>query len=329
MSCPMMIQESWINKLGSKYIIDLDLRTPGSTVLVSGMGRSGTTWIAGLINWNNLYREIFEPFHPYSVRTAKPFGYLQYISPETSDPTLVTAARKILSGRVRSEWTDSHNSRLFSTKRLIKDIRTNLMLAWLKRIRPNMPIVLVMRHPLSVISSWAKLGWGIESGGQESDFHRIVSQENLMIDFPLIEKALFRIDQDSYFERLLLVWCILYYVPLNQLKKGEYLLSAYENYIFTPKSEIEKLFRYLGERYDKSKIAQALTTESRTNFLGRSHEKAPGQRMCDWKTEFNSLKIGRAKEILDIFGLDIFYHTCNDVVDINQCLDLFNSRKSP
>src|SRR5262245_3197724 len=35
--------------------------------LVSGTRRSGTTWLADVINFDNHYRYMFEPFHPKEV----------------------------------------------------------------------------------------------------------------------------------------------------------------------------------------------------------------------------------------------------------------------
>ncbi len=54
---------------GKKPLIDFnDYR---QTVFVSGVGRSGTTWVANIINYANDYRFMFEPFHPQRVDVVR------------------------------------------------------------------------------------------------------------------------------------------------------------------------------------------------------------------------------------------------------------------
>ena len=45
------------------FHIDLNY-SPSNTVLIAGSGRSGTTWLSEILNYNNDYRSIFEPFYP-------------------------------------------------------------------------------------------------------------------------------------------------------------------------------------------------------------------------------------------------------------------------
>jgi len=43
-----------------------------SLVFVAGTGRSGTTWLAQLLNANDQFRLIVEPFHPeFGVRVTR------------------------------------------------------------------------------------------------------------------------------------------------------------------------------------------------------------------------------------------------------------------
>ncbi len=50
-----------------------------NTVWIIGDGRSGTTWLGDIINWKKNYREMFEPFHPNKVKSAKPYTLHQYM----------------------------------------------------------------------------------------------------------------------------------------------------------------------------------------------------------------------------------------------------------
>ena len=87
------------------HFIDFDI-SGDSTILISGMGRSGTTWLSEIINHDNKYRDIFEPFNPNKVPYAKEFKYIQYLNNENKDLKLSNTAKSILSGKIRSNWTD-------------------------------------------------------------------------------------------------------------------------------------------------------------------------------------------------------------------------------
>src|SRR5437870_3848637 len=75
---------------------------PEDTFFMAGTGRSGTTWIAEVLNHDHAYRYLHEPFRPGRVRATKPFLPRQYLRPDDRDPRYVEPARAILSGRVRS-----------------------------------------------------------------------------------------------------------------------------------------------------------------------------------------------------------------------------------
>ncbi len=46
-----------------------------------GDGRSGTTWVSSLINFDSHYREMFEPFHPAMVGEMDFLLPHQYVRP--------------------------------------------------------------------------------------------------------------------------------------------------------------------------------------------------------------------------------------------------------
>ena len=113
-------------------------KTPSveNTVLLCGSGRSGTTWLANIINNDNLFRYMFEPFHPEQVSIVKHFNSRQYLRASNKKEEFLLPATRILSGRVRNLWIDRYNKKIFPKRRLIKDIRINFLLkCFHKRVR--------------------------------------------------------------------------------------------------------------------------------------------------------------------------------------------------
>src|SRR3712207_1571273 len=120
-----------LRKVRSQLFIDYN-RDYTASILLAGAGRGGTTWVSDIINYQNEYRYIFEPFHPYKVPvSARKFRNRQYLRPDNKDPHFLKPAQAIFSGRVRSWWSDRYNKRHISDRRLIKDIRVNLLLKWI------------------------------------------------------------------------------------------------------------------------------------------------------------------------------------------------------
>jgi hypothetical protein len=286
----------------------MDIGKKDSSILVVGMGRSGTTWGADIINYKNDHRILFEPFFPARVKEAKGFEYVQYLNPSCEDGELIGRARQILAGVPRNPWVDRDNQRVLYTRRIIKDIRCNLMLGWLKKVSPRIPIVMVVRHPLQVVHSWQKLGWGLEANGQRSDFEIITSQELLLSDFPIIERALREIDAQNPFERILFEWCVFHHTPLKQLRKGEAWILFYENLLIDPDAEIGALFRYLQKPVDIQQVLSRLGKDSSTNFRERNFRAERDSLLRGWRRHFSPEQIDKAQSLLTLFELDHLYN---------------------
>ena len=304
------------NKLAAlKYAITspfLDIGRAKDSILLIGMGRSGTTWIANIINHDKSYRILFEPFFPSLVQEAEGFEYIQYMHPLENNPALAKKAKAILSGKPRSLWVDRDNSGMLYRRRIIKDIRCNLLAGWLKIIAPHLPIVLLIRHPLQVAASWRKLGWGVEALGEQSDFEIITSQHRLLKDFPELQAIAKQIDPNKFLDNVIFLWGIFHIVPLRQLQQNEMYCLFYEHLLTQPIKECEKLFDYLHKPFSWEQVKKSVTHESSTNFQKRNLSQDKHLLLNGWKKEFSNEDIHRAGGILSMFGLDTIY-------DVNGC----------
>ena len=122
----------------------IDTGNQNNTVFIAGSGRSGTTWLMELINRNNVYRVMFEPFHTKNNELLNNWNYRQYIRSNENNEKYLKPASRILKGRIRNPWVDQFNHKIFATKRIIKDIRANLFIHWLKINFPNIKITLCL-----------------------------------------------------------------------------------------------------------------------------------------------------------------------------------------
>lgn len=267
------------------------------TVFVAGSGRGGTTWLAEMIlRLDGGYRYVFEPFFPARVPLARPFGYRRYVRPGDQPPELLDSANRVLSGWTRGPWTDRFNRRLVARRRLVKEIRANLFLGWLAVNFPQMPVILLLRHPCAVALSRMKLGW-------RSRLEEFAAQPDLVEDFlsPVLEET--RLSTE--FERHVFAWCVENLVPLTQLGRGQAHLVFYENLCQSPEEELRGIFEYLGSGPVK------VPTEALRSPSAQSREESAvisgGDRIQGWQSELSGDQTRRATQILAAFGLDAVY----------------------
>jgi hypothetical protein len=274
-----------LSRLLGMLHVDLD-RDHRNSVFIAGSGRSGTTWVSEIVNHRNGYRLVFEPFHPGKVGICGNFRRKQYLRPDDRREEYLEPARTVLTGGLRSTWTDRFNRKFVARRRLIKDIRANLLLGWMRENFQGMPIVLLLRHPCAVAASRLALGW-------KDNLSETMDQEQLVEDFLLPVEAEIRGARDD-FERHVFSWCIENYVPLRQFGPGEIHLSFYENFLAQPDDEVRRLLAFLGEDFD-GRVYHAL------------RRKGEGPSVDAWRRSVSDSRLERTIEILGLFGLDRVY----------------------
>ena len=273
--------------------VDLGKGDHKDSVFLAGSGRSGTTWLSGIIKHGGGYRYVFEPFNPRKVGAFEHFNSKQYLRPDDAREEFLGPARLALTGALRDSWTDRFNTKIFARRRLIKDIRANLLLAWMRANFPGMPIVLLLRHPCAVVASRLALGW-------RDNLDETMDQEELVEDFLLPVEDEIRAASDD-FERHLFLWCIDNFVPLKQFRPGEIHLTFYENLLADPETELKSLFDFLGETLDED----VLDDLWRPSPLSRKGTPVPS--LEGWRAHVGANELERAGEILNLFGLDRVY----------------------
>jgi hypothetical protein len=304
------------------------------TVLVAGSGRSGTTWLSTLINHDNEHRFIFEPFHPEKVAACEPFHRKQYLRPEDDRAIYLEAAEKILSGKLRSRWADRFNRKPVARRRLVKDIRTSLLLGWMRRHFSGMPIVFILRHPCAVADSRLRLGW-------RDSLEEVMSQKQLVEDHLAPFEAEILAAEDP-FERSVFLWCIENYVPLRQPGAEKLHVVFYEHLVSDPEKELSPLLGLPeGKRPEGEEPNSAIPSRQTPPYKGRppshplsegadpSPERIPPKgippkrlrgsegarsptepdaaRAFGWTERVGEGRRKRAAEITRLFGLDLIY----------------------
>lgn len=268
-----------------------------NTIFLAGTGRSGTTWISDVINYDNAYRFIMEPFSARHVPISHSFARRPYIRPADTSQRYLGPANTILAGTFRNAWTDYYNRRLLSDKRLIKEIRAHCFLHWLHCRFPSIPKVLLLRHPCAVAHSWMNVSW-------TDDLDAFLGQPELMADF--LEPFRDRLEKTSDpFDRIILHWCVENWIPLQQFRRGEIHLAFYEEFCSRPESALKGLFEHLDRPIGDGVFAKLRTPSSQVRKCSAILINA--STTDSWRQFVSRTQLRRALEILSWFGLDAIY----------------------
>lgn len=276
---------------------------PAKSILIAGAPRSGTTWLAEMLNHANDYRVIYEPFNRNFVPLCRDFSGIQYLRPDDNNIRYLHPARAIFSGRIRGPWVDRHNRRRFAQRRLIKDVRSNLMLKWVRVHFPEMPIVFLVRHPCAVALSRVSIN------ANDDVTQRVFFQQEALLADHLAPFAKEIGWIDTPFQRHIMIWCIQNLVPFAQLNKGDAYLAFYENLIVNPMEEFQKLFSFLKQPFDAAALEQRLGKPSATAFKkGRVATMPSADSIVgSWRKKLSADELAAARRITTLFGLDQIY----------------------
>ena len=269
------------------------------TILVVGTGRSGTTWLAETLSNFLGFRLIFEPFHQKITSKITKLKLTRYIPPDFENQSYYKIFKWILGGNIKNRWVDNNNRVFKSESRIIKSIRLNLTLKWIKTQFPEIPIILILRHPCGVVSSRKVLGW------EGSRLDLILEDDKLiekhLKDYLNIIKA-----SNDLIQRNALVWCIETYIPLKIMKKNELIITTYEKLITNFDKELKRILsRILKPKNLNSNrnIKNFISVQANKNsaIIKENHP------LEVWKHRLNQNEINKILNLVKEFSLDHIY----------------------
>lgn len=274
------------------------------TIWLVGDGRSGSTWLSDLINWDRRYREIFEPFHPYIVKRAKNFSLFQYLRPsEGLDSDLGVFLKAVFSGEFKHLRADVSQPRLFYDGLLVKDIFANLLIPWANVNVPEVKKVLLIRNPFAVALSKQRL----KSWTWLTEPAALLEQSSLHTDYLVPFENIIRSVSDDFIERQILIWSIVHYVPLMASNSNDIYIIFYEDLVSSPIEELGRLFAFLGkDDTQEEMLLEKIYKPARTS---KKFEQVLSRKSLvdSWKDELSAQQIDRGMKILGYFHLDVLY----------------------
>lgn len=271
-----------------------------------GEGRSGTTWLANMINADGRLLERFEPFHPHENPRFKDYPLMAYCRPGTRDDTLETELSQVFRARYVDPWVDQAQPlRLTYRGILVKDVFASLIARWtVERIAGIKPILL-MRNPFAVARS--KLAH--DEWIWIRDVAAFLNDRDLVADHLADKTAALQplVGGASLFLTHIASWAVVHHVLLRQFARGDIHVVFYEDAVARPAEVAEGIERFLGQKG----LAEAMTRsgEPSANRVSLAHEVARARLdpYGDWCKGLDGSEREAGTALLAAFGLENIY----------------------
>ena len=283
-------------------------------IYIVGLPRSGTSWLASVLNtaWGIKY--FYEPFNKDQVVEAKPY-WMKYIRADDDEPEFALFCRDAFAGRVNKRPVTRKLSTPYSLVRgrlrwlpgrvMVKDVHTCMSLEWIDRhIKPF--TIIIIRHPCALISSWFRIFKSTVKQRSANELQKLISQPRLIEDYLKPFEHLFQQDGD-FWQQTALYWAAVYYVILEQKKHHpDWIVVQHEHLCQEPIKEYKQLFDKLDLRWTRrtDKLLKVSTTED----SGRAYlpKRISSQEPDKWKKELESWQVDRVRRSIKPFGIPYY-----------------------
>jgi len=245
-------------------------------ILIIGLHRSGTTWLAKILSLPKEIKYISEPFNPNTG--LKVFTkWLVYIN-HSNEGIYLPAIAKLF--KVGGDLRFTLPNAKFLLSRYVPGPKRILMKGiggsvfstnWLVE-KFDMQVVAIMRHPAAFYSSLKRLNWRF-------DFDNLLSQSDLMADYLEPYRELMSKPNMSFAEEAATLWlCVNFVLDKYITEHPEAIFKRHEDLSQNPIIEFKDLYHKLGLDFN-SKI------EAKINKFSNSDNKseAAGQKVVELK----------------------------------------------
>jgi hypothetical protein len=278
----------------------LDLhRSRERALYIASWQRSGSTWLAQIVGSMPGTRLIYEPANVRQKLYKR--GEPRLITLPLAGPGSLfddgAVLAKALDGSMRSPWIDQQDPRHWAVRRVIKDVRTIPVLPWIADTFPEVPIVLLLRHPVAVAHSIIELGWVPDPDGQAADGrHR---------DDPELRRHL---RQRALLDEVAL-WSAHHGWAMSHPASARVHVIFYEDLVKQSTVEIERLQVYLAGFHPVwsawAPQPDAASRPSATSF--RRKEGTPSEWIDSWSGAYDPATLEEVERIIEAEHLGSVY----------------------
>lgn len=291
-------------------------------ILVTGMPRSGTTWVGRMLHESGQTTYVAEPLNiwrrprPLRSRTAGWPGY-PYVTRENEDAYLPVVTEIVhLKMRLLSElrvardhedligvvstWLTFMGGRIHGRRPLLKEPHAFFLAPWFAE-RLGGKVVITVRHPAAVVSSWKRLDWPVDLG-------QLLQQDLLVRDWlaPYEADIVALHSSDDTVAQVALLWKLVYgYVDPACSGSSALTIVRHEDLSMDP----VKVFRSLYEAVELSFTSLVESAVRGASSSGNPKELEVEQpyavrldsaaNLTNWKKRLTKEEVRRVRDITE------------------------------
>ena len=286
-------------------------------VLLTGIPRSGTTWVGRILTVSRELGYINEPFNrsvsPGSLRIPAESRY-PYISEENEEQFLppfaellafqYPLARELRRCRNRTDlqhtvksWRSFVDSR--GRRPLVKEPHSIFSAAWFAG-RLKSDVVVMVREPLAVVSSWKRLEWNV-------DFANLLDQPALMRDWlgPFESEMRAALSPSwPLVDRVALFWRVVYSVAADE-RFPEAVVLRHEDLSRDPVNGFRRLYDSLDMTFT-ARVVEAVRASSSSGNPAETDVDDPHETRLDseanlgnWRHRLEPHEVARIRELTE------------------------------
>lgn len=272
-------------------------------VFVTGIHRSGTSWIGDIMSYAEDVSYWREPYNPSTVKNmAQQYLYLPDNVNETSYKIFTD---KMLQGKYSGSLFDYTLPKYWyglSNKHLIKDPTAAFMLEWIMS-EYNCKTLVVLRHPAGFVSSVLKLNW-------DFDFNCFLKQKKLMSKYLVNHRDI--IEKYNYpgmdVGKGAVLWCVVYHVLKKMTISDDVIWVKYEDVCASPISSFKNIHQQFDLQWNESienKIKDSVSGRSTfSNNITHELSRDTSKMSTIWKTRLSQDELDLIDDITCAFGFD-------------------------
>ena len=269
-------------------------------IAVSGLPRSGTSWLGKALSLAPQVAYFFEPDETLEAR----YRY-RYLSAADREDHLEAHIRDAFSGRVRADYVLAEQGlrELVSNWRartvLCKWVKFVICLDWVAQNFPDIQVVQTVRHPVALILSWRELGW------EPANALRILLAQSALLEGPLHAIAPVLRDAESPWEKRAAFWAAIAYMQLQQHRPG-WLLVEHEWLCLDPVPHVRRIVEGMGLEWTE-RIGQFASGERRAaSGAGYGRNRDPRAEIRKWEGKVDEAALREVRSVLERVKLPFY-----------------------
>lgn len=289
-------------------------------IVVAGMPRSGTSWLARGLSFADGLTYYREPDNHDHVAGASPRFPFLYLPAGARDAEYLAHMQRALTGRIATPFTMSQDPgpwlgrvdkrwwwlgeripALFGRQPrcLVKLVNSNLALDFLAEHFPAARQVYIVRHPCGQFASWQRQGW-------QPKPERLLEDPRLVADHLAPFEELIR-SADGFWPKAGALWGAVNTVAHRQAqKRPKRLLLTFEWLCDDPIAHFRSLYEQLGVAWNES--VERFLRQSNRGGKNKPYSlvRNSAHEATKWKDEVARNDVAACRAVVEAFGLPFY-----------------------